>query len=461
MSEPRYTFGEFVFDAQRRVLERDGVIVALPNKASELLALLLREAGQTVSKERIYEAIWGEKIVEEGNLTQTVYVLRRTLSNGHPARTMIRTIPQVGYAFVEPVNVVVETAHPTPGRRIAAVAAAALLALLGYMAYVHVNSAASNNAEALLPTPALKAYELGRQAWNAPSRQSALRAREQFVRVVKIAPKSALGYAGLSDTYLLLWGQTKKKPERERYHKLAETYAQLALKVDPDSSEAHASNAQLTYYESRPGGQQEFERAIELNPRNALAHRWYGEYWMMNGHFEEAAQELGRSNAIQPLVPQDLFWLGVSHYYARHYDAAAQAFGEAVAAGGNDPQIRLYLALSYDAAGNTPSALRELARMEASKNPWPDIRAVRASILAMHGEREAALREIAPLMHSKKSLQLSPVSVAVTLARSGNVAEAEQWLNRHHKEPDETSIFPYLDPRLVGLHLRPLPPPAV
>jgi tetratricopeptide (TPR) repeat protein len=283
----------------------------------------------------------------------------------------------------------------------------------------------------------------------------------QFLRVVKLAPKSALGYAGLSDAYLLLWGQTRPKNERERYHNLAKIYAQRALTVDPNSSEAHASNAQLTYYENRPGGQQEFERAVALNPRNALAHRWFGEYWLMNNRFDEAANELARSNAIQPLVPQDLFWLGVSYYYARRYGAASQAFREAIAAGGDDPQIGLYLALSYDASGNLNAALRELDRMQRTKAASPDIRAVRASILALHGERDAALREIAPLIHSAKYVPLSPVSIAVTLAKSGNVAEAQNWLRRHHKERDETSIFPYLDPRLVGLHLEPLPPPAV
>jgi DNA-binding winged helix-turn-helix (wHTH) protein len=132
MGEPRYKFGGFVFDAQRRVLQHDGIVVPLPNKASELLCLLLSEAGKPVSKERIYEAVWGEKIVEEGNLTQTMYVLRRALSNGSSGRTMIRTIPQLGYAFVEPVTVAPETSRRPLRIRVISAVACALAVLLSY-----------------------------------------------------------------------------------------------------------------------------------------------------------------------------------------------------------------------------------------------------------------------------------------------------------------------------------------
>ena len=456
MSEQRYRFGDFIYDAQRRVLERDGRVVALPNKASELLALLLREAGKPVSKERIYEAIWGEKIVEEGNLTQTVYMLRRLLSDDRATHTMIRTIPQVGYAFVAPVRNggVPPATHST--NRILAVAWTVVV-LATFAVYRDWSNGGPVSAESQLPTPALKAYELGRQSWNKPTHESALRAIKQFLRVVKLAPKSALGYAGLSDAYLLLT-DTTPRAHREPYLKFARTYAQRAIALDPNSSEAHASMAQMIFWEMRADPRPEFERAIALNPRNALAHRWFGEYWLMYGHFDRAADELARSNALQPPVPQDLFWLGVAHYYAHHYAAAVEAFRETLAQGGNDPQIGLYLALACEASGDTHAALGELDRLEAQKAAVADVRAVRASILARHGERDAALREIAPFIHSANT-QVSAVSVAVTLAETGNLTEARKWLYRHHKDPDQTSIFPRLDPRLVGLQLGPLPPP--
>src|SRR5947209_2769979 len=117
MSARTYVFGHFVFDAQRRELQRDGVTVPLPNKALELLGLLLEEAGKPVSKERIYESIWGDRIVEDANLTQTMYVLRKALANGAPGRTLIRTIPQLGYEFVE--SIVTGEEAPRPRRRFA------------------------------------------------------------------------------------------------------------------------------------------------------------------------------------------------------------------------------------------------------------------------------------------------------------------------------------------------------
>jgi DNA-binding winged helix-turn-helix (wHTH) protein/Tfp pilus assembly protein PilF len=463
MSEPRYRFGQFVFDARRRVLERRGDAVALPNKALELLALLLRDAGNPVSKERIYEAIWGDKIVDDGNLTQTVYMLRRALANGSSERSMIRTIPQLGYAFVEEVSILPDAPPRRGFLRPAAIAASSLaaIALLFYGMYGRAGDTGSANAEALLPTPALKAYELGRQAWNKPTRASALQARRQFESVVRLAPSSALGYAGLSDAHLLLGGQAASDSERSREYRLARSYAQRALALDPNSSEAHASSAQALYYGRQNGAQHEYERAVVLNPKNALAHRWFGEYWIMQGRFENGANELARSNAIQPLVSQDLFWLGVAQYYAGHYSAATQAFRESIADGERDPEVAIYLALSYDASGDTAAALRELDRLQHTQNDPPDVHAVRASILAMHGQDKAALREIEPFLRAAKRARVSAISMAVTLARTGQIGAARNWLREHHTDPDESSVFPSYDPRLAGLHLRPLPPPNV
>jgi DNA-binding winged helix-turn-helix (wHTH) protein len=100
----KYAFGEFVYDAQRCELTGAGHPIPIANKPLEMLALLLNEAGLPVSKKRIYEALWGDAIVEDSNLTQTAYVLRKALSQRTPGRVFIRTVPKLGYQFVEPVR---------------------------------------------------------------------------------------------------------------------------------------------------------------------------------------------------------------------------------------------------------------------------------------------------------------------------------------------------------------------
>ncbi len=450
MSAQKFEFGHFVFDARRRVLLRRGSKVRLPNKALEALSLLLNQAGKPVSKEDMHEALWGDSFVDDANLTQTIYVLRKTLGNGTPGKTMIRTVPKLGYEFVEPVNEVAAS----PGRRFigwpAALSAAMVTAGI-FVLYSVAYAPPTGGAESLLPTAALKAYELGRTAWINPSSASASRAIVQFKQVVKLAPRNPLGYDGLSDANLLLAGQSSGKTRR-RFLNEAESLAREALALDPNSSEAHASIAQVLAFQRNPDAQQEFERAVALNPKNALAHRWFGEYWLMHAKFNEAYLELARSNALQPPVPQDLFWLGVAQYYARHFVDAAASFRETLAAGGSDPEIGLHLALAYDAKGDAPAALRELDVLQRARRDSANIHVVRASVLATH-HPAAALKEISAALRSTKTEPVSAMSVAIALARAGKIDEGRTWLREHRVQSDETSIFPRFDPRLAGLRL--------
>ena len=97
-------FGQFTFSRRRRELRRSGSIVRIPNKALEALDLLLSSPGATISKAHLYEALWGEKAVDGANLPQAIYCLRKALACGDGA-SAIKTVPGVGYAFVENVTV--------------------------------------------------------------------------------------------------------------------------------------------------------------------------------------------------------------------------------------------------------------------------------------------------------------------------------------------------------------------
>lgn len=60
-----------------RALFRDGKAVPLPPKAAELLTALVERNGQVVSKEQLMSLLWQDTIVEEANLTQNIFLLRK------------------------------------------------------------------------------------------------------------------------------------------------------------------------------------------------------------------------------------------------------------------------------------------------------------------------------------------------------------------------------------------------
>jgi DNA-binding response OmpR family regulator len=81
-----YEFGESHLDAVRRVLRSrmDGRPIDLPPRAFDTLLFLVEHAGALVEKHVLMDAVWSNVVVEEGHLTQTIYLLRRAL--GRAAR---------------------------------------------------------------------------------------------------------------------------------------------------------------------------------------------------------------------------------------------------------------------------------------------------------------------------------------------------------------------------------------
>jgi DNA-binding winged helix-turn-helix (wHTH) protein len=102
-----YEFGEFRLDRLDRVLLRDGQLVPLTPKVFDLLLLLIENHGHVVGKERLMKEVWPDTFVEEGNLTQSISVLRKALGE----KRYIQTIPRRGYRFVGHIHESVTETH--------------------------------------------------------------------------------------------------------------------------------------------------------------------------------------------------------------------------------------------------------------------------------------------------------------------------------------------------------------
>jgi TolB-like protein/DNA-binding winged helix-turn-helix (wHTH) protein/Tfp pilus assembly protein PilF len=159
-----YEFGPFRLDVRQRVLLRDGKPIPLQPKAFETLLVLVRNSEKVVLKDDLLGSIWPDTFVEESNLTQNIFVLRKALGDVEGERRYIITVPGRGYRFAEkvrslaepdeiepessrqPTVVTAEEILPTPPPKIAvaspsrfhwALAAIAMiaLALAGYFAW--------------------------------------------------------------------------------------------------------------------------------------------------------------------------------------------------------------------------------------------------------------------------------------------------------------------------------------
>ena len=77
--------------------------VHLPRRAWEMLLVLVREPGRLVGRDELFELVWEGLVVEEGNLHQTVSVLRRAFASQDPETVYVETERGRGYRFVAPV----------------------------------------------------------------------------------------------------------------------------------------------------------------------------------------------------------------------------------------------------------------------------------------------------------------------------------------------------------------------
>src|SRR5215204_4098535 len=99
-----YQFGPFCLDASERVLLRDGRLVPLPPKAFITLLALVLSKGHLVEKDTLMEMVWPDEFVEESNLAQHIFVLRKALGETVEHARYIETVPRRGYRFVAPVS---------------------------------------------------------------------------------------------------------------------------------------------------------------------------------------------------------------------------------------------------------------------------------------------------------------------------------------------------------------------
>src|SRR5215467_5601 len=103
-----WAFDLYRLDSAKRALLCGGKLVSLQPKAMEILLVLIHRRGEVVSKDELMQAVWRDTFVEESNLSQSVFVLRRALGERASENRHIATIPGRGYSFVANVKEVAE-----------------------------------------------------------------------------------------------------------------------------------------------------------------------------------------------------------------------------------------------------------------------------------------------------------------------------------------------------------------
>src|SRR5436853_4995526 len=100
----RYKFGPFVLDVNELQLSCDGKALPLAPKVFNTLSVLVQNNGHILSKDELMKAVWPDSFVEEANLSQSIFTLRKVLGENAKGEQYIETIPKRGYRFVAAVE---------------------------------------------------------------------------------------------------------------------------------------------------------------------------------------------------------------------------------------------------------------------------------------------------------------------------------------------------------------------
>jgi len=105
-----YQFGDFSLDLDLRVLARRGERVPLGSKTFDVLTCLVSRSGQVVTKAELFAAVWRDSFVEEGALSQQIFMLRKAFAD---KADYIATVPGQGYRFMGEVRHILPRPQPS------------------------------------------------------------------------------------------------------------------------------------------------------------------------------------------------------------------------------------------------------------------------------------------------------------------------------------------------------------
>jgi serine/threonine-protein kinase len=305
-------------------------------------------------------------------------------------------------------------------------------------------------------TESNEAYQLylkGRFYWNKRTGESLKKSIEYFNQAIEKDPGFALAYAGLADCYVV---PANRLPPRDALPK-AKAAAMRALELDDTLAEAHTTLGRVlaSYDWDWPGAEREYKRAIELNPRYAIAHQWYGGYLEAMGHRDEAVAERKLSQELDPLSPIVNFEYGLSLFYAREYDQAIEQFNKTLELDSNFPPPYQFLPACYEQKGMYDEAIAGFKKAIPLMGGSELTRGGLGHVYAVTGKKREALAMIDELKRLSNQGYVPSTSIALVYAGMGDKDQAFAWLEKGYEERGFQMQWLSIEPRWNNLRSDP------
>lgn len=405
-----YEFGDFGLDVRRRLLlsRADGEPVPLSAAAFDALRVLVERAGTVVDKATLMDAVWPGVHVEDNNLAQSISTIRQALGERPGDHRFIVTVPGLGYQFVGQVTQA--TGHPSSPE-------------------------------------AYQAYLVGWSALMRPNAESLEVGLQSLHDAIALDPRFALAYTRLAHCYMLfnIFGIRPADEVMPKAHAAAET----ALALDSALAEAHALFGHIRglYYRDWESADRGLRRALDINPRLAVAHHFQGLWLLANGEIDEALAAVRQAQALEPLGVIFSANIGMILYYGRRYQEAIAQLEATLAMDAGVDHARSFLGRTYLRLGQIDCAIDEFERRRGTTmGSVADL----AVAHALAGRRHEALAGLQYLIDALRDRHVSAYDIATVYAALGDWQNALDALERAAEFPCVN-----LDPAFDALRAEP------
>ncbi len=421
-----YEFGEFRLDANTRrlYLRASGDAVALTPRAVLLLITLVGSKGRLLTKDELLDRVWAGSLVEEGNLSQTISVLRKALGDNTKKPSYILTMPSRGYQFIAPVIQLEEDNK------------------------LDLNSFERFGRRADVNTGAYKAYVLGRAFWNKRTGKSLKQAVEHFEESLRQDPNFGLAYSGLAESHRLL---------ADYYAAAAPGFISVSTAENGGSgtqlAEAYATlgYAQAFYEWDWAEADRSLRKAIELGPSYGTAHQWYADLLVVLGRFDEAHRHFMRAIEIDPGSPAFATGLAGFYYMRRDADRLIRQSKRVIELDPSFAYGHFYLGFGYEFKGMEQEAVDTFAVAATSFGEPVQIgeelqEAYRQS--GMSGVWHKRLDQYETRPHLKN---YPPYLKSLVPIRLGDKETSLEWLEQAYEQRDRGIVYAKYEPLLEPL----------
>lgn len=466
-SVAKVEFGEFQLDLVSRILISGGSPVSLPAKSVDLLICVVQAYPDVVTKDDLRAALWPDVVVEDANLSQNVYVLRRALGPRPEGGHYIETLPKRGYRFaVEPKPVAVsvpsapliEDALPeapqhsrfeagqwlSRGVRSWALYAAVGLLAIGGAAWVWKRQTPGLDP-AHRNTEARALYERGRALWQQRRVQNS--DSERYLRTAaRLDPDFLLAKVALADVL----ATTGVPPAPE-----AQAIISDVLSRRPDMAEAHATAGfiAMAHRWEWAAAKRHLDEAVARDPHYVWARHWRALHSGLTGQKEEAIRDLRAALEENPASLNLLTSMCSVLYLAGRNNEAVGYCQEALRIDARFSQANMWLARIHSKLLDGPGTARAFVDFEKLAFPLTrnELRArnygqalSKGGIAEIWGERQ---REIG--LHSDAYL------VAETFAFQGERQKALEFLELAAAQHSFFAMYVGADPAFEFVHGEP------